>query len=276
MARLVEIDTRIAEIDKQLAEDFPDYAALVSPKPLSIADVQSQLHDGEALVLFLDTPKSEPTPEETFIWVVTKTDSRWVKSDIGTDALRESVTSLRCGLDESAWSGEGRAHCAALLGLDPTTGWQHGDPLPFNPGKAHELYAELFGGIEDLIQDKHLLLVPSGPLTSLPFQVLLTEAPKNAPYAKASWLMRKHALTVLPSVASLAALRRNAHLSAAPEPFIGYGNPVLTGEPGCGEIVIPDKCPKAKFRSPLHPQLGRAQQRPWRMCRVSSATDWLM
>ena len=75
MARLADIDTRIAEIDKQLAKDFPDYAALVSPKPLSIADVQSQLRDSEALVLFLDTPEAKPTPEETFIWAVTKTDS---------------------------------------------------------------------------------------------------------------------------------------------------------------------------------------------------------
>ena len=40
-----------------LAENFPDYAALASAKPLSIPDVQSQLRDGEALVLFLDTPE---------------------------------------------------------------------------------------------------------------------------------------------------------------------------------------------------------------------------
>ena len=243
IARLDAIDRRIAQIDQVLAKDFPQYAALASPKPVSIADVQSQLHDDEALVLFLTTPKWEATPEESFIWAVTKTNSKWVKSDIGTDAMRASVGSLRCGLDESAWFGEGRAYCAGLHGIDPAIGWQRGEPLPFSPGKAYELYASLFNGIEDLIQDKHLLLVPSGPLASLPFQVLLTEAPANAPYAKAFWLIRKHALTVLPSVASLAALRRNAHLSAAPEPFIGYGNPVLTGESGCGEIVIPASCP---------------------------------
>ena len=32
----------------------------------------------EVLVLFLDTLKWQPTPDETFIWVVTKTDFRWV------------------------------------------------------------------------------------------------------------------------------------------------------------------------------------------------------
>ena len=34
-ARLAAIDTRIAEIDKRLAAEFPDYAALASPAPLA-------------------------------------------------------------------------------------------------------------------------------------------------------------------------------------------------------------------------------------------------
>jgi hypothetical protein len=56
VARLSAIDNRIAEIDKRLAVDFPDYAALASPVPLKIADAQKQLKTNEALVLFLDTP----------------------------------------------------------------------------------------------------------------------------------------------------------------------------------------------------------------------------
>ena len=53
--RLAAIDIRFAEIDRRLAKDFPDYAALASPAPLSIAEVQAQLGPDEALVLFLDT-----------------------------------------------------------------------------------------------------------------------------------------------------------------------------------------------------------------------------
>jgi hypothetical protein len=44
--------------------------------------------------------------------------------------------------------------------------------------RAHELYTALLGPIEEVIKDKHLLVVPSGPLTSLPFHVLVTEAPR--------------------------------------------------------------------------------------------------
>ena len=62
-SRLAAIDMRIADIDKRLAADFPDYAALASPTPLSVEVVQTQLRAGEALVLFLDTPEAKPTPE---------------------------------------------------------------------------------------------------------------------------------------------------------------------------------------------------------------------
>ena len=103
VARLAAIDARIAEIDKRLAAEFPDYAALASPAPLSVEEVQAQLGADEALVLFLDTPEWKPTPEETFIWVVTKTDMRWVRSDLGTAALTREVQALRCGLDAAAW-----------------------------------------------------------------------------------------------------------------------------------------------------------------------------
>ena len=112
--RIAKIDVRIAEIDKTLAKDFPEYAALASPEPLGIADVQAQLHANEALVLFLDTVEWKPTPEETFLWVVNKTAVRWLRIELGTRALSERVAALRCGLDRAAWDDDG-ARCARLL-----------------------------------------------------------------------------------------------------------------------------------------------------------------
>ena len=45
----------------------------------------------------------------------------------------------------------------------------------------------------------------------------------------AAWLAREHAITVLPAVSSLKALRRVARPSAATKPMIGFGNPLLDG-----------------------------------------------
>ena len=145
---------------RRLAAKFPDYAALASPAPLAVEEVQAQLGADEALVLFLDTPEWKPTPEETFIWVVTKTDMRWVRSDLGTAALAREVQALRCGLDAAAWEGR---HCAELTGQSYTEADRDaGKPLPFDHARAHWLYQALFGQVEDLIKGKQLLIVPSG------------------------------------------------------------------------------------------------------------------
>jgi CHAT domain-containing protein len=119
----------------------------------------------------------------------------------------------------------------------------------FDLDRAQALYNGLFGEIEELIRDKRLLIVPSGPLTQLPFQVLVTESPKIAPsssppnYRDVAWLARKHAITVLPAVSSLKALRELAKESHASEPYVGFGNPLLDGEP----TKFPDDAERAKL-----------------------------
>src|SRR5262249_36404385 len=52
--------------------------------------------------------------------------------------------------------------------------------LPFDLARAHAFYKALLGPAQALIKDKHLLVVPSGPLTSLPFGVLVTEPTRSA------------------------------------------------------------------------------------------------
>jgi CHAT domain-containing protein len=236
IARLTAIDTRIAAIDQEFAAKFPEYAAIASPAPLSVEDVQKQLGADEALVLFLDTPDRKPTPEETFIWVVTKTDAKWVRSELGTETLTREVSALRCGIDYQGWTD---SHCSDLLKVTYTR-VDHdtlGKPLPFDLARSYALYKGLFGQIEDLVKYKHLLIVASGPLTQLPFQVLVSESPKAAlpssaaDYRDVAWLTRKHAISVLPAVSSLKALRELAKVSRASEPYIGFGDPLLDGDP---------------------------------------------
>ena len=103
--------------------------------------------------------------------MVTKTASRWVRSALGTQKLTEEVQALRCGLDAAAWEGP---RCEQLTGQRYTDADRNaGRPLPFDYGGAHRLYQALFGQVADLTKGKHLLIVPTGPLTQLPFQVLV-------------------------------------------------------------------------------------------------------
>jgi tetratricopeptide (TPR) repeat protein len=244
--RLSAIDARMAEIDRTLIRDFPDYATLASPQPLAVAEVQALLSGDEAVLLFLDTPEWQPAPDESFIWVVTRTEFRWLRSDLGTRALTERIVALRCGLDATLWD-EGLARgsaetCKAALGAVPRTeSVKVGDKsetvkvLPFDLARAHDLYQALLGPAEDLIKGKRLIIVPSGPLTSLPLNVLVTEPPTSAipsqlaDYRGVAWLGARTAITVLPAVASLKALRQFARTSHAAKPYLGIGNPLLDG-----------------------------------------------
>jgi CHAT domain-containing protein len=161
---------------------------------------------------------------------------RWLRSDLGTAALTREVAALRCGLDKVRWEDEATAtRCRDLLKAEPQhDAWGGIDTatLPFDQDRAHALYKSLFGQVEDVIRDKHLLIVPSGALTQLPFQVLVTAAPTSrSDYRSPTWLTRKHAITVLPAVSSLKALRRVARPSNAKHPMLGVGNPLLDGDP---------------------------------------------
>ena len=237
--RLAGIDKRVAEIDRTLAGDFPGYGALANPEPLSIADVQAHLSPDEVLVLFFDTPGQTPMLEESFVWFVTKTDSRWVRNEFGNKALTEHVAALHCGLHVAPWrGGASRDRCVDLMKAHSPREHIDGqvpEVLPFDLHQAYELYQTLLGPAEDLIRGKHLLIVPSGPLTSLPFQVLVTEAPKTrlpgtlSEYRDAAWLGMRQPLTILPSVTSLKALRQFARTSRATKTYLGIGNPLLDG-----------------------------------------------
>src|SRR5262249_1110023 len=70
--RLEEVGKRISEIDTALLRDFPEFAAFAASTPISLDDVQANLKSDEALLFFLETPNWKFTPEEGFLWVVTK------------------------------------------------------------------------------------------------------------------------------------------------------------------------------------------------------------
>jgi hypothetical protein len=245
------LDERLDAIDARLAAEFPEYAELATPTPLTISATQVLLKADEALVLFLDVPQFGKLPEETLTWLITKEAVRWHSIPLGTRALSDRIAALRCGLDASSWDNalgwpEETAHdkqrifeqrarrdrCKQLLGVEvPSTDWP-----PFNLERAHELYQTLLASFADLTTGKHLIIVPSGPLTSLPFHVLVTTPPNPAlmgmaRYRGAAWLALQQPVTVLPSVGSLQALRRLAP-SQAKEPYIAFGNPLLLGPSG--------------------------------------------
>ena len=68
------------------------------------------------------------------------------------------------------------------------------------------------------------------------------------PIARPLGSASRQPISMLPSVASLAALRRHAKRSTAPDPFLGYGDPLLAARTGLPEIAVPDACPDEAIR----------------------------
>jgi CHAT domain-containing protein/tetratricopeptide (TPR) repeat protein len=253
--RITSLDREAEETEAKIRSQKKDYADLAFFEPLSIEKTQRLLASDEILIQ-LNTQK-----DMTFVWALGAIgEPRWFSVPVGLDALKDDVQALRCGLDATLWRdattlktvAEQSQRCEALVGATPHIEFVGRDPvrrLPFDLARANALYKELFGPIEDLIANKKLLIVPSGPLTQLPFQVLVTEPPKMAltgsfaQYRNVAWLARRHAMTVLPSVSSLKALRELAKESHASEAYVGFGDPLLEGEP----TRYPDDAVRAKL-----------------------------
>jgi CHAT domain-containing protein len=198
------------ETTAQISRDFPSYAELSSPTPLTVAQAQSLLKPDEALVLFITQR------DQSFAFAVTREGAAMQQLALGAGELASRVSNLRKGL---------------FNGTSEVT--------PFDLDASHDLYVARFGGIENQIAKKpKLLVVPTASLTSLPFQVLVTRRPDPGVaqadrYRTAAWLNNDKAISVLPSVTSLRALRVYAKASRANKPFIGFGNPFLQrSDPG--------------------------------------------
>lgn len=112
---------------------------------------------------------------------------------------------------------------------------------------AYELYQKIVAPWLPLVKGaKNLAVVPDGPLTSLPLSILV-DAPPTAghetDYATAPWLLRRYAITYVPSASAFYSLRRAAQHTAAAKPFIGIGDPAigrLRAQPASRGVADPD------------------------------------
>ena len=215
---LQSIGAKIEKLDHRIITDFPGYFELTSSRALSISVVQELLAADEALLLYAVGAHT------SFVFVVRRDRVLAREIKIGAKEITDAVTALRKGLD-----GQNVVSRA--------------DVPDFDTARAFQLYQKLFEPVAPLLDGvRHVLVVPDGALQSLPFGVLVTEKPKGestdfSGYRQTAWLARKYAMSILPSVSSLRALRTFAKPSKASRPFLGVGDPQLTGETGSGPKV---------------------------------------
>jgi CHAT domain-containing protein/tetratricopeptide (TPR) repeat protein len=211
---LRELDDRLAVIDKKILTDFPDYGELARPRPASLDATQSLLRPKEGLLTFM------LAQDGGVAFLVIRDQVFSHRITVGRAEIAERVQSLRWGLDPS--------EITSMESL-----------FEFDAREAHDLFKTLLGPLSaPVMKLSHLIVVPDGPLQSLPLGVLLTAPPPTpqfgdfSAFREAPWLARDVAISVLPAVSGLRALRRLARPSGASKPFLGVGDPLLRDHPG--------------------------------------------
>jgi CHAT domain-containing protein/tetratricopeptide (TPR) repeat protein len=199
--RIAAIAKEREELGNVFAREFPDYAALSKPEPLTVKNIQPLLAEDEALVIVnLGEKKS-------YVWAITRSEASWKELALTAEEVSKSVSTLRGLLDFY-------------------------NARPFDAQASFALYQKILAPVEDLLRAKpRLSLVLDGALTSLPPQLLVTRDPTGKPLKDVDWLVRSHAVTVLPSVASLKVLRGKSAVAGATKPLIGFADPVFDRDP---------------------------------------------
>jgi CHAT domain-containing protein len=110
---------------------------------------------------------------------------------------------------------------------------QENDPRAFLRA-AHEAYGVLLaGGPASLHEKQNWVMVPDGPLVSLPFEAMVTDSAAHS-YGTAAWLLKSHNIRYLWS-ASLRSLEQTATCTSAPilhmQPFQSNGSEVYEALP---------------------------------------------
>ncbi len=198
-----------AAMMEEIESRFPDYAGLINPKPATVADARSALRPGEALIA------TYVGADRTYVWAVPGTgEVAFAAVEMGAEDLVDQVGLIRAALEPQV----------ATLGDIPE----------FDLAAAYDLYRQLLEPVKAGWTDAaSLLVVAHGSLGYLPLSLLPTadsvlpaeEGALFANYRQVPWLVRTHAVTVLPSVASLRTLRGLPAGKADRKAFAGFGDP---------------------------------------------------
>jgi tetratricopeptide (TPR) repeat protein/CHAT domain-containing protein len=198
----------IATIDAELTRRFPEYQELARPEPLSVGQIRALLKQGEAMLVYA-------LGRHSYLWVIKPDRAVFLHLEAGVKEIAAKVATIRAEMDFD----------------------RAGNAVKVSVGVLHELYLSLFGpATSHLAGVQHLMVVPAGPLQSMPFGMLVAKPPpeirSDADYRQVDWLARHYAVSVLPSVSSIQAFRQFAKASSSQEAFAGFGDPLIGGKGG--------------------------------------------
>ncbi|HUK61042.1 MAG TPA: CHAT domain-containing tetratricopeptide repeat protein [Stellaceae bacterium] len=220
------------KLARKIAADFPDYTKLADPGPAALAAVERSLGAREAFLSFVIG----------------------VKGSYALLVTHDALTVAPVKEDEAALAadvGELRQAFVPRLGGLPA----------FDLEASYELYGRLLGPLAGALAGvDRLVVASSGALASLPLDLLVTERPRQgAGYGEAAWLVRRMAVTDVPSPRAFLALRALGERRApAPKPFLAVADPAFAGAGTAGGNALDALAARCRDNGPIAPELLRA------------------
>jgi CHAT domain-containing protein/predicted negative regulator of RcsB-dependent stress response len=209
-----EIRTLTAEssqVEAQLRSQSPQYAALIRPKPLKLAQIQHELLDENSLLLEYAIGE-----ENSYLWAVTNTDFASFVLPKGSELekkireVRELMTANMALPAENFSDFQARVKKAAAR----------------YPQATAELSDILLGPVANQLTKHRLVIVAEGPLQYLPFAAL--PEPRRRDRLPATPLVLNHEIVKVPSASTVAVIRDEKKLRTAPDRTIAvFADPVF-------------------------------------------------
>jgi len=209
VVRRTKLLRQLNQLEKDIAQNFPQYQRLVNPTLANISDVQQLLGKDEVMLSFM-THK-----DMTMLWAISNESFETHVIDLTNEDIARKVGQLRKSLDVPV----------SYISEIPA----------FNVKLSYELFEKLIKPASGIYaKAKHIIVVPHAAMFSMPFGALLqkpvelSRKEKSTPfsqYKKMPWLASDYAMSIMPSATALVTLRKFNKQSEAQRSFIGFGDP---------------------------------------------------
>jgi CHAT domain-containing protein len=217
IAREIEnLTTEFQQVETQIRQTSPRYAALTQPQPLTLREIQTQVLDPDTLLLEYSLGQ-----EHSYLWAVTPTSITSYelpkRAEIETVA-REFYQFLRTPPLQAASDAEAQGGIGGALQRQADAQSEQ---------TAARLSQMLLAPVGALLGKKRLLIVADGALQYIPFAALPVPAGASSNSVRTP-LIVKHEIVSLPSASTLAVLRREAgERKSAPKTLAVLADPVF-------------------------------------------------
>jgi CHAT domain-containing protein len=187
-AEIEALTTELQQVETQIRQSSPRYAALTQPQPLTLKEIQRDVLDRDTLLL-----EYSLGAERSYLWAVTT----------------DSITSYELPKREETEAAGRRVYDilnARNQRVEGETQEQRGARIrqadAQYAGAAAELSRKILAPVAKQLGNKRLVVVADGVLQYIPFAAIPDPSEMNTP------LVVKHEIVNLPSASTLAVLRR--------------------------------------------------------------------